>query len=133
MSLTVKHIAALLAVPNVEATAHYYRDKLGFTLNFYAPGSDISAYAEVERDGNIVHMMEGEKVDPPGTRGGLYIIVEDVDAVYDDLVKRGAFSNTFPKQYDAIREHPPETKQYGMRDLIMVDPNGYLVTFGQPI
>ena len=39
----------------------------------------------------------------------------------------------FPRQLDAIREHSPEDKEYGMRDVILVDPNGYILVFGQPL
>jgi hypothetical protein len=56
-----------------------------------------------------------------------------VDIVYEGLQQRGAFGENFPNAYDAIREHPPEDKAYGMCDLIMVDPNGYIVVFAHPI
>ena len=50
-----------------------------------------------------------------------------------EFEQRGAFGPSFPVQHDAIREHPPEDKPYGMRDFLFVEPNGYIVIVGQPI
>jgi len=34
---------------------------------------------------------------------------------------------------DDIRGHPPEDKTYGLRDIIFVGPEGYILVFGQPL
>lgn len=130
---TVTQLAPMLTVPDVSATITYFRDRLGFAVNFHASHPGIPEYASVSRDGFAVHLLEGEPPSEPGANGGIHLYVGDVDILYQELRERGAFRHDFPQQYPAIREHPPEDKIYGLRDLIMLDPNGYILCFGQEL
>ena len=126
-------IAPMLGVPDVEATAKYYEAKLGFEIEFVATGTDLPSYAVVYRDGFYLHFIERDVCLEPGILGGVNISVDDVDQYYQELQERGALRADFPTAFPAIREHSPEDKEYGRRDMILVDPNGYILVFGQDL
>jgi catechol 2,3-dioxygenase-like lactoylglutathione lyase family enzyme len=106
--------APLLLVPDVCATADFYRKILGFKGD---PGAGTSDYSVVWRDNAAVHLARGEQA-PTGVR--LFFWVKDVDGLHAELIGRGA----------AI-EVPIGTRSYGVRDFSVRDPNGILVVFGQ--
>jgi predicted enzyme related to lactoylglutathione lyase len=106
--------APVLHVPNVEATARYYRDVLGFTWDF---GDET--YSVVWRDNSAIHFVKDERT-PTGIH--LFQWVRDVDAYYDEIAKRGA-------QIDS----PPLSQPYGVRELSVRDINGIGLVFGQDI
>lgn len=126
-------LAPMLAVSNVLETVAYYRDRLGFSVIFVAESDDLATYGVVCRDNLAVHFFEVTGSDPAQVTAGISITVNDVDALYRELQGRGAFAADFPRHLDNIREHPPEDKVYGMRDLIFVDPNGYTLVWGHPL
>ncbi|MDH3685806.1 MAG: glyoxalase superfamily protein [Myxococcales bacterium] len=106
--------APILHVPEVRATATFYRDVLGFQWDF---GDD--EYAVVWRDNSAIHFAKG---DQPPTGLHLFQWVEDVDAYYDEIVGRGA-----------TVAGAPEDRPYDIRDFKVCDPNGIEVVFGQDI
>jgi uncharacterized glyoxalase superfamily protein PhnB len=50
----------------------------------------------------------------------LYVYVDDVDAYHDELVERGA---------DVL--HGPVNQGYGLREIRVRDPHGYVLAFGK--
>jgi uncharacterized glyoxalase superfamily protein PhnB len=68
-------------------------------------------------DNAAVHSAKGEHT-PTGVR--IFFWVKDVNALYEQVIKRGA----------AIAV-PLETRAYGIRDLSILDPNSILLVFGQ--
>ena len=106
--------APLLLVPDVPATAAFYRGKLGFTSD---PGAATADYTVVWRDNAAVHLARGEGA-PTGVR--IFFWVKDVNALYEEVLARGAAISV-----------PIETRPYGIRDFSMHDPNGVMVVLGQ--
>ena len=106
--------APLLLVPDVAATADFYRRILGFKSD---PGTETPEYSVVWRDNAAVHLAKG-KHPPTGVR--IFFWVRDVNALYEHVIKRGA----------AIAV-PLETRPYGIRDFSILDPNGVLLVLGQ--
>ena len=106
--------APVLQVPDVAATATFYRDVLGFTWDF---SSDD--YAVVWRDNSAIHLAKGD-----GRPTGVHLFqwVQDVDAYYAEIVSRGAAVETMP-----------EDRSYGIRDFSLRDVNGLVVVFGHDI
>lgn len=106
--------APVFHVANVEATAAFYRDVLGFTCDF---GND--AYAVVWRDNSAIHFVRGD-----GSPSGVHLFqwVKDVDAYFKEIVARGA---------DVAAE--PADQPYGVRDFGVRDINGIRIVFGQDI
>jgi catechol 2,3-dioxygenase-like lactoylglutathione lyase family enzyme len=120
-------LAPVLLVADVDATAEYYRDRLGFEVSFYERIPEHYAYAE--RDGCHVHFARFHGVAPrpnvevvPPDMFDVYFWVDDVDAFYEELVSRGA---------DVIQV--PTDQGYGLRDIRVRDPSGYILAFGQPL
>jgi len=106
--------APLLLVPDVPATAEFYRTMLGFTSD---AGAATAEYAVVWRDNAAVHLAQGENA-PAGVR--IFFWVKDVNALYEEVTRRGA----------AVAV-PIQTRSYGIRDFSVRDPNGVMVVFGQ--
>ncbi|MBT3267125.1 VOC family protein [Candidatus Poribacteria bacterium] len=125
-------IVPILPVPDVAAAVAYYRDRLGFEVLFMHSPEGVGDYAGVSRDGCDIHFNQGAAPELPNTGTALYLQVRDVDRFYAEIRERGAFAPGFPRVFPAIREHPPEDKEYGLRDTIFVDPHGYIVVAGTP-
>lgn len=106
--------APVLHVPDVEATARYYRDVLGFTWDF-----GDATYSVVWRDNSAIHFVRDDKV-PAGIH--LFQWVRDVDAYHDEIAKRGGHIASVPTD-----------QPYGIRELAIQDINGIGIVFGQKI
>jgi uncharacterized glyoxalase superfamily protein PhnB len=106
--------APVLHVPDVPATAAFYRDVLGFTWDF---GDET--YAVVWRDNAAIHFVRDEA----GPRGvDLFQWVNDVDAYYREVIDRGAHVTASPAD-----------QPYGIREFGLRDVNGVPIVFGQEI
>jgi len=106
--------APVLHVANVEATAAFYRDVLGFTCDF---GDD--AYAVVWRDNSAIHFVRDD-----GSPKGVHLFqwVKDVDAYFKEVVGRGAEISA------ELTNQPYGIREFGVRDI-----NGVAIVFGQDI
>jgi catechol 2,3-dioxygenase-like lactoylglutathione lyase family enzyme len=120
----------VLGVRNVREAAEYYRDVLGFSLDpvdgVFQPVPDEpgGVYAIVKRSGVWIHFQIRRGEIPP--RKGhpfehdVYLYVDHLDDVYADLQRRGA----------VIRQGP-RVAPYGIREIVVEDLNGFLITFGE--
>ena len=106
--------APVLHVPDVMATAAFYRDVLGFTCDF-----GDNRYAVVWRDNSAIHFVR-DSGPPAGVH--LFQWVRDVDAYYKEVVGRGA----------AVATEPAD-QPYGVREFSVEDLNGVGIIFGQDI
>lgn len=114
-------IAPVLSVDNVFETAVFYREKLGFEIDFVY--GDPPYYAMVKRGNNVsIHLSEREDTTKKIKPCHVYVFVSDVDAVYEEYRSKGL----------SIAD-PPEDQDYGMREFDLVGPNGHFLTFGQNI
>lgn len=106
--------APVLLVPDVAATAVFYRKVLDFRSD---PGAETPEYTVVWRDNAALHLARGEQA-PTGVR--IFFWVRDVDALYEGVISRGVAIDV-----------PLETRSYGVRDFSIRDPNGVVVVLGQ--
>jgi catechol 2,3-dioxygenase-like lactoylglutathione lyase family enzyme len=88
-------LATVLLVDDVARTADYYCDALGFETSRFEANPDHYGYAS--RDGCHVHFarFEGARPRPnheeaPPDMFDVYLWVDDVDALHEELVGRGA-------------------------------------------
>jgi catechol 2,3-dioxygenase-like lactoylglutathione lyase family enzyme len=110
----------VFGVTHVEAAIAFYRDRLGFSVQFRM--GEPATYAIVERGAVSLHLMP-ERQDPAALgRGRLYVFTDDVDALHTGLVAAG-----YPI------EVAPQTFDYGMRECSVRDPDGNRITFGSPV
>lgn len=101
----------IFSVKNFVAAQRYYRDKLGFKVDWeYGDPTDFGA---VSRGGTQLFVCQGCRT--AGT-GLLWVATKDVDALYKELVKRGAIIN-----------EPPTDKPWGEREMLVADPDGNML------
>ena len=101
----------ILRVANLEASIAFYVEKLGFHLHWSNRG-----FASVGREGATVMLCEGDQ----GHAGTwLYLGVNDVDTLADELRRKGA-----------IIRLPPANYPWGAREMQLADPDGHVIRFG---
>ena len=89
MKRKIVHTRHVLAVKDLKAEADYYKDKLGFDLDFTAPGWEFLSFGEFK-------VMLGECSDEMTAEATgnhswfAHVLVENVDEVYKELNERGA-------------------------------------------
>jgi catechol 2,3-dioxygenase-like lactoylglutathione lyase family enzyme len=115
-------VAPVLPMRDVEVTARFY-ERLGFTRQRrYDSGYLVVASGWME-----LHFFHHPDCDPLTSAAGCFIRVRDVDAVtarFGDHVP--------PDPRGTPRFLPPTPKPWGMRQAVLVDPDGNLVQFGTP-
>ena len=109
----------VLAVKDLKIEADYYKDKLGFDLDFTAPGWEFLSFGDFK-------VMLGECADEMTAEATgnhswyAHVIVENVDEVYEELIERGA------QILSRIEDKP-----WGIREFSVVTPDGHRIGFGQ--
>ena len=113
--------AFVLAVPDLERSAAYYREILGFGVLW----EEASEWRLVERDGVRVMLGHCPKDMQPSELGSHnwfgYLEVDDVGALHDEIAGRGAVCS------------PPKDTHYGMREIVVTTVDGHRIVFGQQI
>jgi catechol 2,3-dioxygenase-like lactoylglutathione lyase family enzyme len=103
-----------LPLADVAAGVIYYRDALGFSVNY-----EMTGFAVMDRDrARILLITKTERY-----RGiaSCYVYVADADGLYAEFVARGANA-----------EAAPINRPWGLREFRVFDPEGNILTFGQP-
>ncbi len=130
---TARFLSAVpvFSVPDVSATAEYYRDVLGFQIAGYwsdgrvTLGSDPPpVFGSVARDGVYVYFSRAAERPAQRAAAGdplaAYFTVEGVDALAAELSARGA----------EILDGPAD-RVYRQRELVVRDCNGMVLAFGE--
>lgn len=122
-------VSPVLGVRQVRRAAEYYRDVLGFALDADgvfqpSPAGPDGVYAIVKHPGAWIHLQVRRDAVVERTRAeferDVYLYVDSVDALYNDLRKRGA---------NIIS--PPQMAPHGIRELVVEDLDGYRLAFGE--
>ena len=115
------HVRFVLAVHDLARSLAYYRDSLGMTLDFEAPG-----WAFLSRGRFRVMLGECADAMPAHELGDhsyfAYVTVEDIDDLYRELKARGV------PDVRQIADKP-----WRMREFALTTPDGHRMTFGQEI
>lgn len=116
------HAATILSVQDIPRALDFYTSKLGFECSFL--WEDPPSYAVLNYQDKIhIHLsLALPKGDTFPNRPALSFFVFDVNAVYAQLQSKGVEIH-----------HPIGTREYGMRDFDILDPDGHLITFGTHI
>ena len=113
--------AYVLAVPELDRSATWFREVLGFRILW----EDATDWRLAERDGvrlMIGHCPNEKPASDIGAHSWFgYINVEDVTALYAELTGRGATCTA------------PSDRPYGMREILVTTPDGHRIVFGQQI
>jgi len=119
---TITGIVPQFLVDDLDLAIAYYRDRLGFTLDFVYE----SFYASVSRDGFAIHLKHAPKVE--GEREyrkshehlDAHVSVTGVHALFSELESRGA-----------VVIKPLTDQPWSCTDFYVEDPDGYILCFSQ--
>lgn len=103
-----------LPLADVAAGVKYYRERLGFSVNYQMQG-----FAVMDRDSARILLIT--KTDLHRGICSCYIYVADADAMHAELTGKGA--NV---------EATPVSRPWGLREFRVFDAEGNILTFGQP-
>jgi glyoxylase I family protein len=133
MSLKVETMTPLIQVFDMPTSVAFYRDLLGFTVvNRSQPGDgDEFDWGLLRLDGallmlNTAYERDSRPLAPDPARQaahddtGLFFSCPDVDAAYAYLREKG------------VDVKPPKIAPYGMKQLYVTDPDGYVLCFQWP-
>ena len=118
-------LAPILAVPDVQAAAEFYRDKLGFSISFLYgdPPTHAGIHSgEWTSEGAHLQLSQMDAPLPPKPPVGFYVFTgQDVDGLFARYQAAGV-----------TIEREPTNEPWGMREFAIRDCNGYLLRFGRP-
>jgi len=104
----------ILSVRNLRASQRYFRDALGFKLDWeYGEPPD---FASVSRADSVLFLCQGCQ-GAPGS--WTMIFARDVDRLHAELVGR-----------HAVIKMPPTNMPWRMREMQVADPDGNVLRFG---
>jgi uncharacterized glyoxalase superfamily protein PhnB len=121
MNSIVRQLKPLIAVSDIQRSIDFYRDRLGFTLTRQAENEGKIFWCSMERGGSAIMLQQAEDEDGPAESRGrgvrFYFICDDADTIYAELKSRG------------LQLGPPTVAYYGMKQVIVPEPDGYYVCF----
>jgi glyoxylase I family protein len=131
MAIDIRGMAPLLQVFDMPTSVRFYRDVLGFELVASSGGGEQSDWvllrlAAVELMLNTAYEADARPPVPDPARiashadVGLFFGCEDLDGTYAHLVA------------NAVKTEPPKVAPYGMKQLYVTDPDGYILCFQWP-
>ncbi|HET9275576.1 MAG TPA: VOC family protein [Gemmatimonadales bacterium] len=135
MGFELSSVCPLLQVFDMPASLAFYRDALGFAVVQAAPeGATGDRFDWVLLHRDEAELMLNTAYDPDAERPpapeparvaahddtGLFIGCPDVEAVYEHLRARG------------VAADPPRVAPYGMKQLYVKDPDGFVLCFQWP-
>jgi uncharacterized glyoxalase superfamily protein PhnB len=115
----VQAATPMIHVPDVRATAAWY-ETIGFTaLETFGDGQDGLSFAILSAGATRVMFNQGGHPSAaPRREVDLYVDVGEVDQLFTSI-----------KDRVEVLE-PPQDTEYGMREFIIRDLNGFWITFG---
>jgi len=115
------HAATILPVNDVKKSMNYYRDVLGFDITF--EWGDPVDYAVLRAGAVSLHLSKrSDNRSPNEHHIAIMIFVERIDQLYEVV-----------KSKSATIKNEIGDREYHMRDFDIVDPDGYIISFGQGI
>lgn len=109
-----------LRMTSWDRSRSFYVDKLGFKVDWehrFEPGFPM--FTQVSRDGLSLFLTEHAGDCQPG--GAVYLVVDDVDALYREIGSRGVQP-----------QGGPEDTPWGRREMMIIDPDGNRLRFANP-
>jgi len=113
---TFKKMSPQLAVADLDASLQFYREKLGFNLDF----TYEDFYAGIIKDGHSIHLKCGEIPKDKGKKQDdleILFSVDNIEGLYDELLSKSV------EIVQPLRDMP-----YG-REFYIADPDGNIIAF----
>jgi len=120
----IRELWPLLLVRDVDESSHFYTSKLGFEVAGRAESEDGVYWCRLKRDGASFMLQQRAKdrdyLDSPAPNVTFYFVCDDADKLYTEFSAKG------------LSLSPPSLAYYGMKQLFVPDPDGYVVCFETP-
>jgi uncharacterized glyoxalase superfamily protein PhnB len=122
MSATIQELVPLMFVEDLNRSAAFYQDRLGFEMTMkWEPDGKLS-WCRLERGGAALMLQQAipEEDGPAEGRGrgvGFFFNCDDAGIMHSDLTRRG------------LPVAPPKAEFYGMNQIFVKDPDGYELCF----
>lgn len=121
--VSLQGVVPLIQVTSLSASLDYYRDVLGFGLDFVWPNEENPKWAGISRD--QVHFIltidlgtsSSQFIAEKGNGVVFYIVVDNIEAIYDELDAKGAIIVQDIVEFG------------GRRQFSVGDSNGYIISF----
>ena len=104
-------------VADVDVSASFYTNVLGFVQSF-----SFGTYRGMKMGSSEIHITLPGDFQPKIGGGTAYVICDEVDSYHATVLGRGA---------QPLNE--PGDRMYGLRDFVVLDPDGNQLTFGKDI
>jgi len=109
-------LVPMLQTNDMARTRTWYEE----VLRFRCVSAQDDEWCRLERDAVAIMFMRNAHLGPPHATATQYIYVDDVQALWSSISDK------------CVAEWGPEEMPYGMIEVAVKDPNGYLLSFGQP-
>ena len=121
----IRELWPLLDVSDIGRSLRFYRDQLGFELVGHDGSHDHPmGWCRLARGGASIMLQQaapqGHDAPRRGKGVGFYFVCDDADAMHAELLGRG------------LSLQPPRVAYYGMKQLIVPEPDGYAICFESP-
>ena len=107
----------ILHVRNLHASQHYYRDALGFKIDW--EHGEPPDFGSVSRGDTVLFMCQGCQGNPGSW---MMVFTPDVDRLHREIAGK-----------KAIIRLPPTTMPWGLREMHVADLDGNVIRFGSAI
>jgi len=107
-------IGPVFQVSSLDGALKYYQKVLGFKEDF-----QFGAYAGISHGDACVHLCAHRFHQRPIGGGTAFVFCDEVDEYFQEIKKNGA-----------IVKVEPADQPYGMRDFVVLDPDGNQLNFG---
>lgn len=108
-----------LPMRNKAITKDYYINQLGFKQ---LGSKDYDGYLMLQKDKVEIHFFEFKDLNPKENYGQVYIRIDNIDQLYQDLLDKKTAIH--PNGKLGIRP-------WGQKEFALLDPDSNLLTFGQ--
>ena len=109
-------LVPMLQTCEMTRTRNWYEQVLGFRC----VSSQGDEWCRLERDGVAIMFMRNDHLGSPHATATQYIYVDDIGELWNSIKGR------------CTADWGPEEMPYGLKEFAVKDPNGYLLSFGQP-
>ena len=120
MAVRFRDAFAIILVADMQRSLGFYRDLLGFRLEYGFPSAEAPQYAALGIDGGKLALGFTDQPVQSGSTA-IWLYTDDVDAAVAELEAAGV---------PVIA--PPADQPWGERVASVADPDGYVVHLGAP-
>ena len=112
--MNTQGIGPVFQVSDLNSALQYYKEALGFKAEF-----QFGSYAGVSHGDACFHLCAHQIHQRPNGGGAAFVFCDEVDDYCQEIKENGA-----------MVKMEPADQPYGMRDFIVLDPDGNHLTFG---